>query len=268
MSVHGQPLLELGVTDGVGVVAAEDELVGAAGDHVGEVVEVGVCVEAEAAAVAVDVGEALADLDVGDGVVDRVGGARVEPVLGGDVPVAEEDGRQAGDGVVDVRDAVLDVAGLRGNPLHKLLIADARAAVRVNLDGVAQLAEVDSRDGGDGAAEGVARHDDGVVGVLGLGVGDGGQNIGLHLGPGCGKARVQLAVLDKVAAGPQESQVGDPVPEARGATEGEHDVLPLGVECKVAGSVGGRVLVQRTDDLGSVGHDGGTSVVAAGDGGP
>lgn len=112
-----------------------------------------VCVEAEAAAVAVDVGEALADLDVGDGVVDGAGGAAVEPVLGGDVPVAEEDGRQAGDGVVDVRHAVLDVAGLRGLPLHKLLVADARAAVRVHLDGVARLAEVDSSDGGDSTAE-------------------------------------------------------------------------------------------------------------------
>lgn len=74
---------------------------------------------------------------------------------------------------------------------------------------------------------------------------------------------MQLAVRDKAAAGPDEGQVGDPVTNARGAAEGEDDVLALGVKRKVARNVGGSVLVQRPEDLGAVGLDGRTSIVAA-----
>lgn len=189
-------------------------------------------VETKGAAVAADVGAALADDDLVE-VVGDVEGAAVEPVLRGGVAVAEDDGGQAGDGVVAVGHAPLG-AGLGADEVGKGLVADARGAVGVQVDGVAVSAEVRGREGRHGAAERVAGGHD-LVARVGLGGGgDGGLDAGANLDPGVLEARVDVAVVDEGALGLEEVDVGDPVADVAAAADGHDDFLAGVVGCDVA----------------------------------
>lgn len=189
-------------------------------------------VETKGAAVAADVGAAFADDDLVE-VVGDVEGAAVEPVLGRGVAVSEDDGGQAGDGVVAVGHAPLG-AGLGADEVGKGLVADARGAVGVEVDGVAVGAEVCGREGRDGAAEGVAGRDD-LVARVRLGGGcDGGLDAGANLNPGVLEARVDVAVVDEGAVCLQEVDVGDPVADIATSADGHDDFLAGVVGCDVA----------------------------------
>lgn len=212
---------------------AELEAVRAAGTGSAEVVLVGVDVESKGAAVALCASIALADLDVGDFIVDGGGATGGQPVLGTGMTVAKEDGRQTGNGIVYVGDAILG-AGLDGDEVDKSIVANTGAAVRVKVDGVTVTAEVSSGDGGNSTTEGVASRDDGVIGVGGLGRLDIGQEGVLDLVPGVGEASMDLAVVNKVAVVEGEENVSDPVADVVGATDGNDDVLLHRVRGNVA----------------------------------
>lgn len=209
-----QPLLEVLLAGGTDAARRSSRRLGlgAARARVVEVVAVGIDVKAEGAAVAGDAGDAVADVDVGGGVVGVVGGVAVEPVLRGGVAVAEDDGGQAGDGVGAVGEAPVG-ARLGGDEVGELGVADARGAVAVQVNGdVLVGAQVGSGEGGDGGAEGVAGGDDLVGRVLGAGGVDGVDGGGAQALPGAGEACVGLAAVnERVAAGEEEVEVGDPV---------------------------------------------------------
>lgn len=189
--------------------------VGAACARVLKVMQVSLNVEAEGTAVAADAGDALADANVGNGVVDLVGATARKPVLDIGVPVAKDDGGKTGDGVGGVGDAVLG-AGLGGDKLGEVVVTDTGRTVRVEGDGDRLLgAEVGGADGSNSGAKGVAGSDDGVVGVGGASLLDGGDGRGADLAPGVVEAGVNLAVGCQVGAASEgEENVRDPVADA------------------------------------------------------
>lgn len=158
------PLVEHGLDGRIrhfGRVSPPGGLARGAAVDLEKVPAVGVEAEAHGATVAFDVGVSRAELDVGGG-----GLVALQPVLRRGVAEVEDNGREAGDGVVAVGDAVL-LAGLGGDKLGKVAVADAGRAEGVDVDRVARLAEVGGGDGGGGSAEGVPGHDDLVLGVGG-----------------------------------------------------------------------------------------------------
>lgn len=138
-----------------------------------EVIHMSVAVEARSPTITIDVGEAVTHLDVGGCVGSRVGLAVAEPVLGAGVAVAEDDGREPRDRVVEVCDAAFE-AWLVGDEADELVVADARAAVRVHVDREALLAGVAGGEGIDCASERVPCEDGFVIRVRGCRVGDAG----------------------------------------------------------------------------------------------
>jgi len=95
-----------------------------------------------------------------------------------------------------VGDAELGPGLLPRHEVRKGRVADAGGAEGVDVAGVAGPAEVGGGEGGDGAAEGVARHDELVGRVGGAGGGDGGEERGGDFVVGGLEAGVDLAVLD------------------------------------------------------------------------
>lgn len=244
--------LELGVGDGDGRrrglppgvvgggVPLEREAGGRAGGDGGEVVQVGVDVEAEGRGVAPERGDAVADLDVADGVRRGGGGAVRQPVLGGRVRVAEDDGRQAGHGVVEVRHAVL-VAGLVGHEGREGRVAHARAAEVDDVDRVPLLPRVRRAQRAHGRAERVPREHDLVRRVRRLGGLHGRQHGAGDLRPRLGETRVHLAARGEAAAALlDELEAGFPImlvvlrvlgAAAAAARKETYSVSQLRIEC-------------------------------------
>ena len=186
-----QLCLDLSIAD-IGT-SLEGSLASGAAVDLEEVPSVGVEAESLGATVAVGVGMSRAQGKVGRGrnVVDV-------PVLGGGVAVVEDDGREAGNGVVAVGDAELG-AGLGRDELGEDAVADAGRAVGVDVDCVAGLAEVGGSDGGCGTAERVAGCDDLVAGVGGRGGFDTGENGRLDLEPGGVETGVEETAEGEIA---------------------------------------------------------------------
>lgn len=138
--------------------------------------------------------------------------------------VLEEDGGQTRNRVVDVGDAEL-AAGLGSDKVGKDVVAHARRSVCVDVDVEALSAKSRSCEGGDGAAQGVARGDDAEARVGGDGLADGsGGSVGDFV-PGVVEAVVDLAAVCEAAVSEAEDDVGDEVAEVVAAADGEDDEL-------------------------------------------
>lgn len=194
-------------------------------------------VEARSAGVAVGVGNAGADLDLRDCVVNGCGASGRQPVLGRDMAVVEEDGRQTRNRVVEVGDAEL-AAGLGSDEVGKDVVAHAGGSIRVDVDVVALGAERRGREGGDSTAEGVARGDDLEARVGGDGLADGGGGGVGDLVPGVVEAVVDLAAVGEAAVGEGEDDVGDEVAQVVAAADGEDDELVGAVDGDEAANAG------------------------------
>lgn len=164
-----ETVLELSI---ISVGRPLDTKVAAAARDLAKVVQVRIDVETEGARVAFDVSVAGADLDIADRVVGAADSSDGQPVLGGSVAVAEDDGRQARDRVVDVGDAVFGSI-LGGDVVANYIVADTGAPVRVNVDGDSLVAEISSSEGSNCSTEGVASGNDLEAGVSAQGFGDG-----------------------------------------------------------------------------------------------
>lgn len=125
-------------------------------------------------------------------------GARVDPVLRAGVAVVEQEGRQAGDGVVGVGDAVL-AARLGGDVFGEGEVADARGAVCVQVSRDASVAERGRGERGDGTPKGVAGGDHGEGRVGRAGGLDRGEGTGGDFGPGGVEAGVDETAGGEVA---------------------------------------------------------------------
>ena len=113
--------------------------------------------------------------------------------------VAEQQGREARHGIVEVRDAVL-VAGLAGDVVGEGLVTDARRAIGVDIAGVAGVAQRRARQHCDGRAQAVARHDERVRRVGGQGGLDRRGDLRGGLRPRLVEAVVGLAPGAQIAA--------------------------------------------------------------------
>lgn len=178
----------------------------AAGDGA-EVVQVGEDVEAERDGVAAQRLDAGAHLDVVDAVVGGEGITVRQPVLGGRVRVAEDDGWQPGHGVVEMRHAILDARLVRHEG-RELGVAHARAAVVDDVHLQPLLPRVGRAQRADGRAEGVARKHDVVRWVGGLRGLHSAQHGPGDLIPGRGEAGVDLAPEYEWAVLQEELETG------------------------------------------------------------
>ncbi|KAI9149530.1 LOW QUALITY PROTEIN: DNA repair protein Rad7 [Paramyrothecium foliicola] len=186
----------------------------------------------ETLAVAVSVGNALADADLASGIVELIGRAGGQPVLGRGVTVAKDDWGQTWHGVLHVGQAVLG-ASLGRDKVDKLGIANARGAVGVHVGSEAVAAEVSSADGGDSSTERVAGQDQTEAWVGGEGSSHGGLCLGVDLFPSIGKAFVKLAVAHEVAVFKVESEVGDPVEDVVAAADSDNNFLTSLVDADI-----------------------------------
>lgn len=82
--------------------------------------------------------DALADPELANRPVMQHVPATGQPILGGNMAIPDEDGRQPRDRIIMVRDAPL-AAGLAGHPAGELVVADPRRPVGVHVDGVAVI---------------------------------------------------------------------------------------------------------------------------------
>lgn len=148
-------------------------------------------VEVSRPTIALDVGMPLADLDLVES--HNTIGSLIKPVLRAGVSVVEDDGRETGNRVVGVGEAVL-VTSPSSDELGKRIVSHAGRAKGDEINGDLEApADVGSGDGADGGAEGVTGDGD-LEGRVGLsGGGDRGHGTALDFGPGGEEAGVDEA---------------------------------------------------------------------------
>lgn len=197
---------------------------GGAATGVAEVVQMGKDVGDEAASIALDVGDALADADFGE-IVDCLEGIPArEPVLRGDVPIAGEDGRKTGNRVVLVCDPPMP-ALLAGEPICKLGVTHAGGAICIQINWDTVAAEVGCANDCDGTPQGVTSYHNFIAGVLLASRLDGCRSSVLDLIPGLGETGMEFTLVCEIAAAPGEDDVGDVVANVITATDRKDDLL-------------------------------------------
>lgn len=175
-------------------------------------------VEAEGTSVALGVSNAGAHLKITELVVTVGRAAGRQPNLRGGMAVAEDDGRQAGNGVVGVGDAERGARLARG-VVGKDIVTDTGRAKGVNIDLVAIAAEVSTTKNGNGAAQRVTGNHDSVAGVALQTLFDSRVSAILDLVPGCSKASVDFAARGEVTVLPREDDIGNEVADVVATTD-------------------------------------------------
>lgn len=215
LDVAVQPGLELLVRH-IGTLPWETSL--EAGRGILEVSQMGDNVKTEGATVAEQVDGSLADLYIIKNIVDLVGRASGQPVLGSGVAVPEDDGRQTRHGVSTVGNAILG-ASLVGDEGGKGRVTDSGRAKSVDVHGDAGPSQVRSSDGGHGTAKGVARRNDFEARVRSLSGRDGCLGPGRDLVPGILKTAVDATAGNEVAVVLVKVKIGEPVADIAAAAD-------------------------------------------------
>lgn len=217
-------------------------------------------VETESARIALDVSVAGADHNVANRVVGAAGLVDGQPILRGSVTVAEDDGRETGDGVVEVGDAKLG-AFLSGDVVANYAVANTGRAVGVDIDGVTLVAKGSGTKGGDSTTKGVTSSDDLEAGVGAQGIVDGRGDTRGHLVP-CGlEAIVNLGTASQGALLKSEVEVADPVADIAATTDRENDLAASLVNSHIARNPCPET-IEGTEDGSPVSLDGRTVAVA------
>ena len=163
---------------------------------------------------------------------------RADVILRAQMPEAQQQRRQPRNRIIEMRDAVIPALVLIGDVVADLPTANARLAVRVQFDIAPGIAELGGGDGGDGAAEGVARDDELSCRVGVGGRFHGGEDACAGFEPAAVEARADAAGGADVGGGDGgEFGVGDEIADGGGAAEGEDDEGAGGVRGDVAGYV-------------------------------
>ncbi len=167
--------------------------------------------------------------------------ARRDEVLRADVDVAEEEGRQARDEIVGVRDAEV-AAGLVADVGAEVAAADSGGAVGVLMNTISKdfqikagrlrtyqcniepyIPKVGCGEASDGAAQTVSSDGDLEAGVGGGSGRDGGNDTGPGLEPGGVEAFEAAAVCADIRGDESKVDVGQEVPDGLSASEGNDD---------------------------------------------